>query len=73
MKSLSNYSQNAHWFLRIALASVFIYHGLGKFPMLSGCMAKMTGLPSNNNFSGSYGRNHWGHISFFRWGSSKIG
>ncbi len=24
-------SQNAHWFLRIALASVFIYHGMLKF------------------------------------------
>jgi len=24
-------TQNAHWFLRIALASVFIYHGLLKF------------------------------------------
>ncbi|MBN3038552.1 MAG: DoxX family protein [Candidatus Omnitrophica bacterium] len=22
----------AHWFLRVALASVFIYHGLNKFP-----------------------------------------
>ncbi|MCH7507657.1 MAG: hypothetical protein IID60_10185 [Proteobacteria bacterium] len=24
-------TQNAHWFLRIALASVFIFHGLLKF------------------------------------------
>jgi len=24
-------TQNAHWFLRIALASVFIYHGMMKF------------------------------------------
>ena len=27
---------NAHWFLRIALASVFIYHGLLKFSNLEG-------------------------------------
>lgn len=24
----------AHWLLRIALASVFLYHGIGKFPQL---------------------------------------
>lgn len=27
---------NAHWFLRIALASVFLYHGLMKFSNLEG-------------------------------------
>jgi putative oxidoreductase len=34
----------AHWALRIAVASVFIYHGLTKFPNLSG-MAAMMGVP----------------------------
>ncbi len=29
-------SENAHWFLRIALASVFVYHGLLKFMNLEG-------------------------------------
>ncbi len=33
MKSISI---NAHWFLRIALASVFIYHGMMKFLNLEG-------------------------------------
>ena len=33
MKYLTN---NAHWFLRIALASVFVYHGLLKFMNLEG-------------------------------------
>jgi len=41
IKKLNNY---AHWTLRIALASVFIYHGVTKFPVLSG-MAEMMGLP----------------------------
>ncbi len=29
-------NENAHWFLRIALASVFVYHGLLKFMNLDG-------------------------------------
>jgi putative oxidoreductase len=29
-------TENAHWFLRIALASVFVYHGLLKFMNLEG-------------------------------------
>ena len=29
-------TENAHWFLRIALASVFIYHGVLKFMNLEG-------------------------------------
>ena len=33
MKYLTN---NAHWFLRIALVSVFVYHGLLKFMNLEG-------------------------------------
>ena len=44
MKTLTNLSPYAHWFLRLAIASVFIYHGLWKFPALSG-MAEMMGLP----------------------------
>lgn len=34
----------AHWAPRIALASVFLYHGLTKFPDLGG-MAAMMGVP----------------------------
>lgn len=34
----------AHWALRLAVAGVFIYHGLAKFPNLSG-MAAMMGVP----------------------------
>ncbi len=44
MKALDNISTQAHWFLRLAIASVFIYHGLGKFPNL-GAMAAMMGMP----------------------------
>ena len=41
---LSSLAQHAHWAPRIALASVFLFHGLTKFPALSG-MAQMMGLP----------------------------
>jgi len=34
----------AHWFLRVALGSVFLYHGLTKFPALGG-LAEMMGMP----------------------------
>ena len=44
METLTNLSPYAHWFLRLAIASVFIYHGLTKFPVLGG-MAEMMGLP----------------------------
>jgi len=44
MKALDNISSQAHWFLRVAVASVFIFHGLGKFPNL-GAMAAMMGMP----------------------------
>jgi len=37
-------SRQAHWLLRIAIASVFIYHGLGKFPMLAQ-LAEMMQMP----------------------------
>lgn len=35
---------NAHWLLRLALASVFLYHGLGKVASITG-FAEMMGLP----------------------------
>jgi len=44
MKTTTNLSQHAHWFLRIAIASSFLFHGIGKFPDLSGT-AEMMGLP----------------------------
>lgn len=44
MSTLDRLSQHAHWALRIALASVFVYHGLTKFPVL-GSMAEMMGMP----------------------------
>jgi len=42
--STSKISINAHWFLRLALISVFLYHGLGKFADLNG-FANMMNLP----------------------------
>jgi len=44
MKVLDNLSPYAHWFLRLALASVFLYHGLTKFPVLKP-MAEMLQMP----------------------------
>ncbi|MDN5697678.1 MAG: DoxX family protein [Rubrobacter sp.] len=44
MQALSSVSRHAHWLLRIALASVFLYHGLTKFPQLGG-MSEMMGMP----------------------------
>jgi len=44
MKSLAKLSPHAHWLLRAAIASVFIYHGVTKFPNLSG-MAAMMNMP----------------------------
>ena len=44
LQLLDRLAPYAHWSLRIALASVFLYHGLTKFPALSG-MAAMMGLP----------------------------
>jgi putative oxidoreductase len=41
MNALHN---NAHWLLRIALASVFLFHGFGKVANVSG-FAEMMGLP----------------------------
>ncbi len=44
MKFLAKLSPHAHWLLRAAIASVFIYHGVTKFPNLSG-MAAMMNMP----------------------------
>lgn len=44
MKTTTNLSQHAHWFLRIAVASSFLFHGIAKFPDLTGT-AEMMGLP----------------------------
>ena len=44
MRFLDNIAPSAHWLLRVAIASVFLYHGLSKFMML-GPMAEMMGMP----------------------------
>jgi len=41
---MNGVGKHAHWLLRIALASVFLYHGLGKFPQLPQ-LAQMMQLP----------------------------
>ncbi|MBT6121249.1 DoxX family protein [bacterium] len=41
---LAMVSKNRDWFLRIGLASVFLFHGLMKFSVAAG-MAKMMGMP----------------------------
>lgn len=40
----ANLAPHAHWLLRLALASVFLYHGLPKFQDLAG-FAEMASLP----------------------------
>ena len=42
--ALDSLKPYAHWLLRIALASVFLYHGFGKVVNLGG-FVEMTGLP----------------------------
>jgi putative oxidoreductase len=44
MNTLFGLAPHAHWFLRLALGSVFLYHGLTKFPVLGG-LAEMMGMP----------------------------
>lgn len=44
MRQLDNYAHIAHWFLRIAFAGVFLFHGLDKFGDLQG-FSEMTGMP----------------------------
>ena len=41
---LAGLAGHAHWFLRVALASVFLFHGIGKLVDVSG-FAEMMGLP----------------------------
>lgn len=42
--NLNIFSGIAHWLPRLALAGVFLYHGLLKFPIAAG-MAEMMGMP----------------------------
>jgi len=42
---LDSLKPHAHWLLRIGLASVFIFHGIGKAMNLGG-FSDMTGLPT---------------------------
>jgi putative oxidoreductase len=44
MESINKISKHAHWALRIAFGSVFIFHGVQKFTNLSGG-AQMMGMP----------------------------
>jgi putative oxidoreductase len=44
MSALEPFARNAHWALRIAILSVFLYHGLDKFGDLGG-FAEMAGMP----------------------------
>ena len=39
-----SYSQHAHWFLRIGIAAVFLFHGIGKVADING-FAEMMKLP----------------------------
>ena len=43
--ALDSLRPNAHWLLRIGLASVFIFHGVGKAANLGG-FSEMSGLPT---------------------------
>lgn len=38
-------ASHAHWLLRLALASVFLYHGITKFPMIQQ-LAEMMRMPA---------------------------
>lgn len=43
--ALDSFKPQAHWLLRISLASVFLFHGVGKVADI-GAFAQMTGLPT---------------------------
>ncbi len=45
MNQLRAFAPHAHWLLRIALASVFLFHGIGKFADLAGTAQMMGGMP----------------------------
>ena len=42
--ALDSFKPNAHWLLRIGVASVFIFHGVGKAASIGG-FAQMMGIP----------------------------
>ena len=44
MESLAKFAPIAHWLLRIVLASVFVYHGIGKLPDVAG-FAQILDMP----------------------------
>jgi putative oxidoreductase len=44
MQTLNALAPYAHWLLRFAILSVFLYHGIDKFPKLAG-MAEMMEMP----------------------------
>ena len=44
MKAFDSIAPHAHWLLRAAIASVFLFHGITKFPVL-GMMAEMMQMP----------------------------
>ena len=44
ISALSKFAPHAHWLLRVALASVFLFHGVGKLVNIGG-FAEMMGLP----------------------------
>ncbi|NBC84596.1 MAG: DoxX family membrane protein [Bacteroidetes bacterium] len=45
MRQLDAFVPHAHWLLRAALASVFLFHGIGKFMDLAGTAEMMGGMP----------------------------
>ena len=45
MDTIERLTPHAHWLLRFAIASVFLYHGLTKFPAL-GMLSEMMGMPA---------------------------
>ncbi|UCD39109.1 MAG: DoxX family protein [Fidelibacterota bacterium] len=44
MEFLNRYTNVVHWLPRLSLASIFIYHGMGKFPAAA-MMAEGMGMP----------------------------
>lgn len=44
MEVLDKFSGKVHWLVRATLAGIFLYHGIGKFPVAQG-MAEMMGMP----------------------------
>ncbi len=44
MNFLGKINENGHWLIRLSLASIFLFHGFGKFPMAE-MMAQNMGMP----------------------------